>query len=699
MRDSERTRRGGRAEKRAAAPPAGNARAAGAAAAPIAPESKEPESAVSPRPRLQEPPDSVGAVRHDVTLLTDYDLHLFNEGTHVHLHEKLGAHPMEAHGQRGTYFAVWAPNAKRVSMIGDFNGWNGDSHPLEPHGSSGIWEGFVPGVGTGIVYKYHIASHHAGYEVDKADPFGFQHEVPPRTASRVVDLEHAWGDRGWMEQRSQRNGLDAAMSVYEVHLGSWMRRPEQGNRPLTYREVAPLLAGYVERLGFTHVEFLPLMEHPFYGSWGYQTTGYFAPTSRYGSPADFKYLVDHLHQRGIGVILDWVPSHFPSDEHGLAYFDGTHLFEHADPRQGYHPDWNSYIFNYGRHEVRSFLLSSATYWLEEYHADGLRVDAVASMLYLDYSRKAGEWIPNVHGGRENLDAIGFLRRLNESVYREQPGIQTVAEESTAWPMVSRPTYVGGLGFGMKWDMGWMHDTLQYMRRDPIHRRWHHGELTFRMIYAFNENFVLPLSHDEVVHGKGSLLDKMPGDEWQKFANLRLLYAYMWALPGKKLLFMGGEFGQWREWAHDHSLDWHLAEGGRHAGLQRWIGDLNRVYRESPAMHDLDFVPDGFEWVDASDSDHSVICFMRRGSSADAPPILCAFNFTPQPLANYRIGVPSPGSWDEVLNSDASDYGGSGKGNLGGVETSPVPSHGQMQSLNLMLPPLGAVFLRAPVLEG
>ncbi len=504
---------------------------------------------------------------------------------------------------------------------------------LAPRASTGIWEGFIAGVGAGTVYKYHVESSHGGYVVDKADPFAFRAEVPPRTASVVADLEYAWGDDAWLARRATLDGAAEPMSVYEVHLGSWMRDPE-GNRMLSYRELAPRLAEHVERLGFTHVELLPVMEHPFYGSWGYQTTGYFAPTSRYGGPADFMYLIDHLHQRGIGVLLDWVPSHFPSDEHGLAYFDGTHLYEHADPRQGYHPDWNSYIFNYGRNEVRSFLASSALFWLDRYHADGLRVDAVASMLYLDYSRKAGEWIPNVHGGRENLDAIAFMRTLNEGLYREAAGIQTVAEESTAWPMVSRPTYVGGLGFGMKWDMGWMHDTLQYMQREPIHRRWHHGELSFRMIYAFNENFVLPLSHDEVVHGKGSLIGKMPGDDWQRFANLRLLFGYMWSMPGKKLLFMGGELGQWREWNHEQSLDWHLLEEGeRHAGVQRWIGDLNRRYAEEPALHELDFNPDGFEWIDASDAEQSVLCYLRRASAA--PPILCALNFTPAPRENYR----------------------------------------------------------------
>ncbi|HLY38900.1 MAG TPA: 1,4-alpha-glucan branching protein GlgB, partial [Candidatus Binatia bacterium] len=485
-----------------------------------------------------------------LTLLTDQDLHLFNEGTHLALADKLGAHPGVVDGVDGTFFAVWAPNAQAVSVIGDFNGWRPSRDALRPRATSGIWEGFIPGVRRGARYKYHVASRLDGYRVDKADPFAFHDEVPPATASIVWPLDYEWGDGEWIATRAGRNALGAPLAIYELHLGSWRRVPGEGNRSLGYREIAPLLADYVAAAGFTHVELLPIMEHPFFGSWGYQTTGYFAPTSRYGTPQDLMFLIDHLHQRGIGVILDWVPSHFPTDEHGLGYFDGTHLYEHGDPRQGFHPDWNSFIFNYGRNEVRSFLLSSALFWLERYHADGLRVDAVASMLYLDYSRKPGEWIPNDHGGRENLAAIDFLRRLNTSVYERCPSVQTYAEESTAWPMVSRPTYVGGLGFGFKWDMGWMHDTLAYMALDPVHRKFHHGQLTFRMIYAFNENFVLPLSHDEVVYGKGSLLAKMPGDDWQKRANLRLLYAYQWSQPGKKLLFMGGELGQPWEWNHD-----------------------------------------------------------------------------------------------------------------------------------------------------
>jgi len=624
------------------------------------------------------------------SLLSADDLYLFNEGSHLRLYEHLGAHPMVVGDVPGTYFAVWAPNAERVAVIGDFNDWDPTRHLLRPREQSGIWEGFIPGVGHGALYKYHIVSHYHGYEVDKADPFAFFAEVPPKTASIVWDLDYTWGDQEWMTTRGARNALDAPIAIYEVHLGSWMRVPEEGNRSLSYRELAPRLADYVTRMGFTHVEFLPVMEHPFFGSWGYQITGYFAPSSRYGTPQDFMFLVDYLHQHGIGVILDWVPSHFPTDDFGLAFFDGTHLYEHADPRKGFHPDWNSYIFNYGRNEVRSFLLSNALFWLDRYHVDGLRVDAVASMLYLDYSRKPGEWIPNEHGGRENLEAISLLRRLNEEVYRHYPDVQTIAEESTAWPMVSRPTYVGGLGFGMKWDMGWMHDTLSYMARDPIHRRYHHHELTFRMIYAFTENFVLPLSHDEVTHGKGSLLGKMPGDDWQKFANLRLLLAYMWAQPGKKLLFMGGEFGQWQEWNHDASVQWDLLQYAPHQGIQRLVEDLNRLYRELPALHERDFDPEGFAWIDANDAEQSVVTFLRRGR-AEGNEIVAAFNFTPVPRHNYIIGVPHLGRWREILNSDATVYGGSGQGNLGGVTANPVPSHGYTQSITITIPPLGAVF--------
>jgi 1,4-alpha-glucan branching enzyme len=629
----------------------------------------------------------------DMTLLTDDDLYLFNEGSHLRLYEKLGAHPITVDGKQGTYFAVWAPDAEHVFVVGDFNGWNKKSHPLRPRGQSGIWEGFIEGIGKGAVYKYHIASRYKRYRVDKADPFASFNEVPPKTASVVWDLDYSWGDQEWMAGRGGHNALDAPIATYEVHLGSWMRVSEEGNRSLSYQEMAPKLAEHVKRMGFTHVEFLPVMEHPFFGSWGYQTTGYFAPSSRYGTPQDFMYLVDYLHQQGIGVILDWVPSHFPTDEHGLGFFDGTHLYEHSYREKGFHPDWESFIFNYGRDEVRSFLLSSALFWLDKYHADGLRVDAVASMLYLDYSRKKGEWMPNVYGGRENLEAIGFLQRLNEEVFKAHPDVQTVAEESTAWPMVSRPTYVGGLGFGLKWDMGWMHDTLEYIAHEPIHRKYHHNELTFRMIYAFHENFVLPLSHDEVVHGKGSLLGKMPGDDWQKFANLRLLLAYMYGQPGKKLLFMGGEFGQWQEWHHDGSLDWHLAQYDRHAGLQRLVEDLNRLYTSEPALHELDCDPAGFEWIDASDSQSSALSFIRKGRST-GDIVLVACNFTPVPRHSYRIGVPRGGSWREVLNSDSEEYWGSGQGNFGGLEAAKVSFHGQPYSLNLTLPPLSVLFLKS-----
>jgi 1,4-alpha-glucan branching enzyme len=631
-------------------------------------------------------------VRYDMTVISDDDLYLFNEGSHYRLYEKLGAHPMAVDGVQGTYFAVWAPNAKKVSVVGDFNNWNKSSHELHPKGQSGIWEGFVPGIGEGTLYKYYIVSHHRSYRVEKADPFAFRNEVPPKTASVVWNLDYTWGDQAWMEKRRGQNALDAPISIYEVHLGSWQRVPEEGNRFLTYHELAPRLAEYVKETGFTHVEFMPVMEHPFYGSWGYQTTGYFAPTSRYGTPQDFMYLVDYLHRHDVGVILDWVPSHFPNDEHALGYFDGTHLYEHDDPRQGIHPDWNSFIFNYGRSEVRSFLFSSAIFWLDKYHVDGLRVDAVASMLYLDYGRRDGEWIPNEYGGRENLPAIAFLQRFNAAVYQENPGVQTVAEESTAWPMVSRPTDIGGLGFGFKWDMGWMHDTLEYMVKDPIYRKHHHNNLTFRLIYTFFENFILPLSHDEVVYGKGSLLGKMPGDDWQKFANLRLLLGYMYAQPGKKLLFMGGEFAQWREWVHDESLDWHLLQYPPHFGVKRWVEDLNHFYRSQPALYQLDFDQAGFEWIDCNDVEHSVVSLIRKGRAADDV-VLAVCNFTPVTHFNYGVGVPQPGHWQELLNSDAKEYGGSGQGNFGGVEAAPIPLHSRPYSLTITLPPLATVFFR------
>ncbi|HEX7676606.1 MAG TPA: 1,4-alpha-glucan branching protein GlgB [Thermoanaerobaculia bacterium] len=625
------------------------------------------------------------------SLLSDWDYHLFNEGSHTRLWEKLGSHVVTRGGVPGTMFAVWAPNAASVSIMGDWNGWNPEELHLEDRGPSGIWEGFVPHVGKGAHYKFHIRSKHNDYRVDKADPFGILHETPPATASVVWDLDYEWHDDDWMGDRAKRNAFTAPMSIYEMHIGSWRR---DGDRPLTYRELAEPLAAYLRKMNFTHVELLPVMEHPFYGSWGYQCTGYFAATSRYGTPQDLMYLIDVLHQNEIGVILDWVPSHFPTDEHGLSYFDGTHLYEHADPRKGFQPDWGSLVFNLGRNEVRSFLLSSALYWLGVFHTDGLRVDAVASMLYLDYSRKHGEWIPNEFGGRENIEAINFLRRLNEDVYKAHPDVQVIAEESTSWPMVSRPAYVGGLGFGMKWDMGWMHDTLRYFALDSVHRKFHHNDLTFRAMYAFSENFVLPLSHDEVVHGKGSLIRKMPGDEWRRFANLRLLFAHMYSQPAKKLIFMGGEFGQWREWNHDASLDWNLLDSEPNAGLLRWVEDLNKAYRNIPALHELDFSPEGFEWIDCCDTENSIIVLMRKSKSDQ--PVIVALNFTPITRYNYQVGVPTGGHWSEVLNSDAVIYGGSGQGNMGSVDAAPIPLHGRKWSVNLTLPPLGAVFLRTSV---
>ncbi|MGH8114490.1 MAG: 1,4-alpha-glucan branching protein GlgB [Rhodanobacteraceae bacterium] len=623
--------------------------------------------------------------------LTSQDIYLFKQGTLLRTYERLGAHADVVGGCAGTRFSVWAPNAAAVSAVGDFNHWNGSTHPLQARtDQSGIWELFVPQLGTGTLYKYRIRSRAADHEVDKSDPFAFRCEMPPRTASVVWDLAYEWQEAEWLRDCSRVNALDAPWSIYEVHLGSWRRVPEQNNRPLTFRELAPALADYVIDLGFTHVELLPVMEHLFFGSWGYQVTGYFAPTSRYGTPQDFMYLVEHLHQRGIGVILDWVPSHFPNDEHGLAYFDGTHLFEYADPRQGLHPEWNSSIFNYGRAEVRNFLGSSALFWLGTYHADALRVDAVASMLYLDYGRRAGEWIPNRHGGHENLEAVSFLRTLNEAIYRDHPAAQSIAEESTAWPMVSRPSYLGGMGFGLKWNMGWMHDTLRYFNTDPVFRKYQHDALLFSLEYAFSENFVLPLSHDEVVHGKGSLLGKMPGDEWQKFANLRLLFGYTWGHPGKKLLFMGAEFAQRREWQHDDSLDWHLLQYPLHQGVQRWVRDLNGLYRHARPLYDLDFAAEGFEWIDCRDSETSVIAFLRKDRQGAMVLVVC--NFTPVPRANYRLGVPRGGRWQECLNSDAPIYGGSGQGNLGGVQAAPLPAHGHYHALTLTLPPLGVLFL-------
>jgi len=625
-------------------------------------------------------------------LLTEQDIYHFREGTYYRAYEKLGAHPATAADPtRATRFAVWAPNASAVSVIGDFNHWRRGHTRLSPRNdSSGIWEGVVEGVGPGALYKYHVVSRHGGQAVDKSDPYAFRTELPPRTASMVWNLAYEWRDAQWMQRRAAVNALGSPWSIYELHLGSWRRVAEERNRFLSYRELAHAIADYVTDLGFTHVELLPVMEHPFYGSWGYQVTGYFAPTARYGSPQEFMYLVDYLHQRGLGVILDWVPSHFPADEHGLARFDGTHLYEHADPRQGFHPEWNSSIFNYGRAEVRDFLGSSALFWLEQYHIDALRVDAVASMLYLDYGRRAGEWIPNRFGGHENLEAVEFLKQLNLGAYRDHPDTQTIAEESTAWPMVSRPTYLGGLGFGLKWNLGWMHDTLKYLQQDAVFRKYHHSRLTFSIWYAFSENFVLPLSHDEVVHGKGSLIGRMPGDEWQQFAGLRLLYGYMWTHPGKKLLFMGGEFAQRREWHHEESLEWHVLQHPLHAGVQRWVRDLNHLYQRTPALHALDFSEDGFAWVDCADADISAITYLRMGASG--PPLLVACNFTPVPRTNYRIGVPAAGYWRERLNSDASDYGGSGLGNLGGVVAERIAAHGHAQSLRVLLPPLAVVVL-------
>jgi 1,4-alpha-glucan branching enzyme len=624
-----------------------------------------------------------------VSPLTDVDIHLFNEGTHLRLADKLGAHLTTVDGRPGTHFAVWAPNAREVSVMGDFDGWDRDAHPMTPRADSGIWETFVPGVEHGATYKYHVRPQE-GPGIDKADPFGVHHETPPRTASKVWSLDHTWHDDTWMAERAERQRLDRPMSIYELHVGSWRRVPEHDDRPLSYRELAGPLAEHVTSLGFTHVELLPIMEHPFGGSWGYQTTGYFAPTSRFGTPQDLKYLIDVLHQAGVGVILDWVPSHFPTDEHGLARFDGTHLYEHADPRLGFHPDWKSAIFNLDRNEVAAFLLSSAMFWLDEYHVDGLRVDAVASMLYRDYSREAGEWIPNEWGGNENIEAISFLRRLNIEVFGAFPGVQTIAEESTAWPMVSRPTDVGGLGFGLKWDMGWMHDTLAYFANEPVHRRHHHDQLTFRSVYAFSENYCLPLSHDEVVHGKGSLLGKMPGDEWQRFANLRALYGYMFTTPGKKLLFQGAELAQWSEWDHDRSLDWHLRDEPLHHGVEQCLTDLAHLYRSEPALHDGDVDPAGFRWLVPDDRDQSVFAFLRSTRDGTRDAVVVA-NLTPVARHQYRVGVPRRGQWVERFNSDDVGYGGSGVGN-DDVETLPIPSHGQLHSVLLTLPPLSVVVL-------
>lgn len=655
---------------------------------------KRADSIVHPPSDIQaRKPVPRGPVLYGASLITDHDVYLFREGRHFRLYQILGSHLGEVEGIQGAHFAVWAPNAESVSVIGDFNGWNPGSHSLHARwDSSGIWEGFIPGIQSGEIYKYRIVSKNGLKVFEKGDPFAFRWETPPRTASMVWDMTHHRPASVWTTERLYKNGRDAPISIYELHYSSWRRVPEEHNRSLSYLEMARCLPQYIKEMGFTHVEFMPMMEHPFRGSWGYQKVGYFAPSSRYGSPQEFMSLIDALHDNDIGVILDWVPSHFPSDGHGLAYFDGTHLFEHEDMRKGFHPDWKSYIFNYGRNEIRAFLISSALFWFDNYLVDGLRVDGVASMIYLDYSRKEGEWLPNIYGGRSNLEAISLLQELNYAVYENYPYAQMIAEESTAWPGVSRPTYTGGLGFGMKWNMGWMHDTLKYMSIDPIHRKYNQDRLTFSMLYAFTENFVLSLSHDEVVHGKGSLIGKMPGDEWQRFANLRLLYGYMYGHPGKKLLFMGAEFGQWGEWNHESSLDWHVLQYPSHAGLQKWIKDLNAFYNSEPALSVQDFSWDGFEWVDFRDVENSVLSFLRKGKSPnDLVLVIC--NFTPMPRYNYHLGVPRGGVWKEILNSDAHAYWGSGLGNCGQVQAVQVPSHGRSHSVSLTLPPLGVLFLK------
>ena len=631
-------------------------------------------------------------------VVSDYDLHLFGEGNLREAYDRLGAHPTTVGGIPGVHFAVWAPNAQRVSVVGDFTGWDGRVYPMRQLIPSGVWELFVPGIPEGERYKFEVRTP-GGHILQKSDPYGRYFEIPPRTASIICRTAgYDWSDDGWMaERKAAGSWLKRPMSVYEVHLGSWRRVPGQGDRPLSYRELAGQLVPYVKDLGFTHIELLPVLEHPYTGSWGYQVTGFFAPTSRLGHPHDFKYFVDACHRAGIGVLLDWVPGHFPKDAHGLARFDGTSLYEHQDPRQGEHQEWGTLVFNYGRNEVRNFLLSSALYWLEEFHLDGIRVDAVASMLYLDYSRDDGQWIPNRYGGRENLDAVMFLQQLNTLTHAEAPGSITVAEESTAWPGVSRPVHLGGLGFTFKWNMGWMHDTLQYASREPIHRRWAQSEITFSMLYAFTENFILPFSHDEVVHGKRSMLDKMPGDAWQKAATLRLLYAYMYGHPGKKLLFMGSEFGQWREWNSEGSLDWHLLEEDQplqwiHTGLLRLTRDLNRLYAAEPALSDQDFEPTGFHWIDCNDNENSVITFLRRGPAPEDT-LIYVVNWTPVVRQGYRVGVPAPGYWRELLNTDGSTYGGSDVGNGGGVASEAVAAHGFDDSLALTLPPLGALVLK------
>ncbi|MDX1939354.1 MAG: 1,4-alpha-glucan branching protein GlgB [Saprospiraceae bacterium] len=624
------------------------------------------------------------------SLLTDFDVHLFRQGKHHRIYEKLGSHLTEVDGQKGTYFAVWAPSAKAVSVTGNFNNWNKNSHPLSSRwDSSGIWEGFIPGIGKGELYKYNVVAQD-GRHLVKGDPFALFWEIPPNTASIVWDLDYEWQDADWMQQRREHAGLDKPYSVYEVHLGTWKKKAG-GAESLNYRELAEEFVAYVKEMGFTHVEFMPVMEHPYFPSWGYQITGYFAPTSRFGTPQDFMYLMDKLHQAGIGVILDWVPSHFPSDAHGLADFDGTHLYEHADPRKGFHPDWKSYIFNYDRHEVRSFLISNALFWMGIYHADGLRVDAVASMLYLDYSRKSGEWIPNIYGGNENLEAISFLKEFNEAVYKEYPDAMTIAEESTAWSGVSRPVFTGGLGFGQKWIMGWMHDTLNYFKNDPVYRRYHHNQITFSIIYAFSENFMLPLSHDEVVHGKGSLIQRMPGDEWQRFANLRLLFGYMFMHPGTKLLFMGGEFAQTSEWNIEKGLEWWLTKFEYHKGMQSWIKKLNEYYTTTPALYRKQFAPEGFEWIDLHDYQNSVLIFLRKGDETDNP-VVVVCNFTPIVRENYKVGLPSGGNWKETLNSDHKEFGGSGFHINAELTATDEAWHGREHFVTIHLPALSIIVL-------
>jgi 1,4-alpha-glucan branching enzyme len=624
------------------------------------------------------------AVEH----LTGYDLHLFAEGAHYRLYDKLGAHLIDTGGQKGTHFAVWAPRAASVSVVGDFNQWNETSGMMQPLQGSGIWTTFIPNLPEGTIYKYKVRAQD-GSVAEKSDPFAFQSEVRPKTASIVTKLDgYKWSDEAWLAGRKKKHNIKSPISIYEVHLSSWRRVPDEENRWLTYRELADVLPQYVKDMGYTHIQFLPVAEHPLDSSWGYQVTNYFAPTSRFGSPHDFMYMVDKFHQAGIGVIVDWVPSHFPRDGHGLGIFDGTHLYEHADPRQGEHKEWGTYVFNYGRYEVDEFLTSNAFFWFDKYHVDGVRVDAVSAMLYLNYGRKDGEWVANNYGGAENLEAVAFIKKLNERIYLEYPDVVTIAEESTAWPSVSRPTYLGGLGFGYKWDMGWMHDTLDYFGKEPIFRKFHHNKLTFRSLYAFSENFVLSLSHDEVVYGKRSLLEKMPGDDWQKFANLRLLYAYMYTMPGKKLMFMGGEIGQRNEWYHEASLDWHLLESPMHEGIQRLTRDLNSLYESCPPLHVHDCEPQGFQWVDCQDVDQSVLSYLRKDDSGD--PVLVVLNFTPVPREHYLVGVPKEGYWKELLNTDATVYGGSGMGNYGGVESVRRDTHGFQHAIQITLPPLGAV---------